>query len=252
MHVKRHGSVERVLAAGLVKELEARFVHYIRAQRLGVAYLQGVLSRKEIKALSRKAESTDSVVLEIVSIVLIADGKGIRRCELVVEAWTEVVASLRSWHRIGKWNDWETGRGGIHDLRVDDGEIVDVANICGEEERCFLAQWTADVAAVLHRVVGRIRGCRAVLMKEGILRVEGGIVAVYGNLSVPFIRAGLGEDFDTAVADFIVLSGERILIDADFADGGFWRQLTSRKAVDIELAAIGTCGRAGESGQVAL
>src|ERR1700745_2035550 len=89
-------------------------------------------------------------------------------------------------------------------------------------------------------------------MEKGILRVERGIVAIYGNLAVPFVSARLGEDFDTAVADFVVLGGKRVLIDADFADGRLWGQLSGGKSVNIELAAIRAGGRAGESGQVAL
>src|SRR5579862_9128996 len=89
-------------------------------------------------------------------------------------------------------------------------------------------------------------------MKEGVLRVEGRIVAVHGNLAVPFVSARLSENLDSAVADFVILSGKGILIDSDFADGGFWRQLAGSKAVDVELAAVWACGRACESGQVAL
>src|ERR1700758_5462181 len=89
-------------------------------------------------------------------------------------------------------------------------------------------------------------------MKEGVLRVECGIIAIYRNLPVPFVSARLSENLDTAIANFVILSGKGILIDSDFADGGFWRQLAGSKGVDVELAAVRACGRACESGQVAL
>src|ERR1700751_5616199 len=89
-------------------------------------------------------------------------------------------------------------------------------------------------------------------MEKGILRVERGIVTIYGSLAVPFVSARLGENFDTAVADFVVLGGKRVLIDSDFADGGLGGQLSGRKAVDVELAAVWARGGAGECGQVAL
>src|ERR1700746_1161661 len=122
---------------------------HICGERLGIPYLQGVFSREEIKTLRWQAETADSVVLEIISIVLIADRKGIRGSELVVDAGANIVASLWSWDGVGEGNDGKTCRGGINDLRVYDREIVDVSNICSEKEGCFLAPRATDVAAVL-------------------------------------------------------------------------------------------------------
>ena len=66
------------------------------------------------------------------------------------------------------------------------------------------------------------------------------------------IRAGLREDFDSAVSQPIVFGGERILIDANFANGCFGRQSAARESVDVDLTAIGAGRRARESLQFGL
>ena len=61
------------------------------------------------------------------------------------------------------------------------------------------------------------------------------------------VTAGLGQDFDASVTELVVFRGKGILVDANFADGGFGRKLAAGKPVDIDLAAIWPSGRAGES-----
>ena len=69
---------------------------------------------------------------------------------------------------------------------------------------------------------------------------------------MPLIRSGLGEDFNASVAKLVVFRGKGILVDANFADGGFGGKLPAREAVDIDLPAIGACGGAGKRLQVGL
>jgi hypothetical protein len=64
---------------------------------------------------------------------------------------------------------------------------------------------------------------------------------------VDFVGAGLGENLDASVAEAVVLRGEGILVDANFADGGFGRKLSAGEAVDVDLAAVGTGRGTGES-----
>jgi hypothetical protein len=97
-------------------------------------------------------------------------------------------------------------------------------------------------------VVGRFGGT----IEEGVLGVERGVVACDLHLAVEFVGTGLGEDLDAAIAEAVVLRGEGILIDADFADGGFGRELAAGESIDVNLAAIGTCGGAGERGELVL
>ena len=69
---------------------------------------------------------------------------------------------------------------------------------------------------------------------------------------MPFIRARLGENFDAAVSDFVILRRERILIYADFANGGFRRKLARGESVNVKLAAIRACRWACQCGEVGL
>src|SRR5580692_4165735 len=55
------------------------------------------------------------------------------------------------------------------------------------------------------------------------------------------IAAWLGKDLNSSIAKTVELRGERILIDADLANRRLGRKLASGKAVDINLAAVGSC-----------
>ncbi len=118
---------------------------------------------------------------------------------------------------------------GIEDRSVDRRQFVNVAVFEVEEKRCNLAERTSDVPVVLRGVVRLLRA------GEGIGRVESRVVANYENLPVVFVGSGLGEDFDAAVSELVVLGGERVLVNADFANGRFGRELTGGEAVDVHL-----------------
>ncbi len=60
------------------------------------------------------------------------------------------------------------------------------------------------------------------------------------------VRSGLGENLNSPVAQFVILRGKRILIDADFTDGSFGRKRAGSKTVDIHLATIRACGWPGQ------
>src|ERR1017187_3799145 len=60
------------------------------------------------------------------------------------------------------------------------------------------------------------------------------------------IAARLGEDLDAAEAQPVVFGGERVLVDADFADGFLGRKLAAAEAIDINGAAVGSGAGAGE------
>jgi hypothetical protein len=61
-----------------------------------------------------------------------------------------------------------------------------------------------------------------------------------------FVRSRLREDLDPSVAERVVLRGERVGIDSDFADRFLRGKLATRKAVYEELAAVGAGGRPRE------
>ena len=48
------------------------------------------------------------------------------------------------------------------------------------------------------------------------------------------------------ITELVVFRGERILVDADFADGSLGRKLTAGEAVDINLPAVGSGRGAGQ------
>ena len=64
------------------------------------------------------------------------------------------------------------------------------------------------------------------------------------------ITAGFGEHFDAAVTDFVKLGRERILVDANFTNRFFGRQLPGGEAVNVKLAAVGPGGWSSECLQV--
>ena len=72
------------------------------------------------------------------------------------------------------------------------------------------------------------------------------------DTAMEFLRAGLGDDLDAAVSDAVEFGGEGILVDAHFEDGGLGRNLAALESVDVDLAAVGSCGGAGECLQLIL
>lgn len=66
------------------------------------------------------------------------------------------------------------------------------------------------------------------------------------------VCARLGENLDASVAELVVFSRERILVDADLANGFLGWNLAPAEAIYEDRSAVGTSGRAGERLQVAL
>ncbi len=63
------------------------------------------------------------------------------------------------------------------------------------------------------------------------------------------VGAGLGEDLDTPKAELVELCAVGVLVDADFSNGGFGRQLPAGKTVNVDLAAARPGGGTGECGE---
>ena len=72
------------------------------------------------------------------------------------------------------------------------------------------------------------------------------------SVAVQLVGAGLGKDLDAAVAELVILRGERILVDADFADRRLGRKLPAGESIDEDLRAVRPGGRSGKRGQFAL
>src|SRR5712692_2576123 len=77
------------------------------------------------------------------------------------------------------------------------------------------------------------------------------VVAIFEERAASiFVRAGLGEDLDASVAQLVVLGGERVLVDAHFANRFLGRKPPAGEAVDINLPAVGTRAGAGQGLQI--
>src|SRR5713226_8624569 len=90
------------------------------------------------------------------------------------------------------------------------------------------------------------RRCPGRQILKGVPRVKRRRGPRKGGLAVELVCPRLGENLDSSVSKFVVFRGKRILIDADFADGGFGRKCSGRKAVDVNLAAVGARRGASE------
>src|SRR5579864_324071 len=125
--------------------------------------------------------------------------------------------------------------------RIDGGKFVNVAPGRVDEERCFLVDRPTEIAVKNVGVVAGL-GCE----HERVARVEDRVAVVEEKLTVIFVAAGLGEDLNAAVAELVILRGKRVLVDANLANGRLRRKRAASESIDVNLTAVGTCGRAGE------
>ena len=121
--------------------------------------------------------------------------------------------------------------------------------------RCF-CHGAADIAVQEIGIIAgldewRSAGGAGIGVQDRVLGVEGGKIARRKDVPCNRAGAGLGENLNATIAQAIKLGGEGVLIDDDFANRGFGRNLSAGKAVNVDLAAIGAGGRTGESLQFA-
>src|SRR5262249_37251610 len=102
--------------------------------------------------------------------------------------------------------------------------------------------WAADVAVEHFGVVAE-RSPRL----EGVTGIQAGGVAVDQELAVKFVGTGFREDFNAAIPKMVVFRRKGILVDADFPNRLFRRQLSACKTIDVNLAAVWPRRRASES-----
>ncbi len=124
--------------------------------------------------------------------------------------------------------------------RVDDALVLPVKVKQAEEVRGAFGQRSIDIR------LNEIEIVTGLLLDERISRIPRRIVAQGGYVPGEFVGAGFGKNFDPAVADFVELSGERILIDADLPDGRLGGNLASGESVNVYLATARAGGRASE------
>src|ERR1700734_301741 len=79
--------------------------------------------------------------------------------------------------------------------------------------------------------------------QQRIARVKRRVVSPGTDFAVQLACPWFGENLDTSVTKAIKLRGERILVDANLADGRLGRKLTSAEPVNVDLASTRTrCG----------
>src|SRR5579884_658219 len=136
----------------------------------------------------------------------------------------------------------------VENLRIYDGKIVDVAVVYIEIVRSAFVERTAKIAVQKDGVIGGLFGVAG----KRVAGVESGSIAVDEELAVDPVGAGLGEDFDAAIAQVVVFRGERVLVDANLANGGFRRKLAAGEAVNVDLSPTGTGGGARKGFEIGL
>ena len=134
----------------------------------------------------------------------------------------------------------------IEQLCIDDGVRIVIPAKSTQKPRRALVERAADIT---QKESGVVRGFAG---HKRVQRVERGVVPVGHDHSMQMVRTWLGQYLDAAVTQFVVFRRERILVDSYFADGRFRRQLSARKSVDIDLAAIRAGRRFGQRIQLIL
>ena len=65
-----------------------------------------------------------------------------------------------------------------------------------------------------------------------------------------FVSAGLGEDFNTAIAQLVEFGGERVLVDTNLANRRLGWELSGGEAINVELPAVGSGRRTSQGLQI--
>ncbi len=189
----------RILIASLSNELKARLVDRARAKHLGVCRLKSVFAAQCVVPRGGQAEGSHAVAAFVVPPVLVTRRQRVVRRHLIIESLAHIGACAWIGKGAGKLRDLQ--RGGIHERRVHYGKLIEVAPLDVEKKRCFLAQRTTHISAVLRRIVAGSLRCAF----ERVPRVEPRRIAHHRGLSVQLVCSGLGEDFYPAIAQLVVL-----------------------------------------------
>ena len=198
---------------------------------LRIAGLEELRGGGAVVALTGEVELADAAVGLLAVGVGVAEDNGALVAELQIDARREAVEDARAWQRLGEGELSLVGR--VEDLGVDDGVALVAVAIEVDEEGGVLVERAVEVAVELEGMVGGLA------VGEGILGVEGGVVAEEDHVAVELVGAGLGEDFDHAAAGVgVVAGGVGVLIDADLADGVLGRQASIGEAVDVHRGRV--------------
>src|SRR5262249_41746163 len=159
-NIDRRVRIECILAVALAQVLKMRFIDDLRSINLGVADLEGILSGDLVISLGWQVELPHTIVVLSITKVLIAGSQRIVLRDCIIKARTDIRAMTRIRKRLDRWERIElvVKNRGIHRCGV-----VDVAALRINKEGRRLAEWAAQISAVLGGIVPRSLSSKAVV-----------------------------------------------------------------------------------------
>src|SRR5262249_466732 len=121
-------------------------------------------------------------------------------------------------------------RGWVQDVTIRDQSIAEEITTRGRQERCPFIERTSNLTAIFRAGKWGLRG------GVWVSGVPHRTTRVLKKITSPLIRSGLGKDFDSTQTKLVVLWRKWILIDANFANGVFGRQLSPAEPINIDRA----------------
>ena len=230
-----------LLAGALARVARPRLVDRVQAVNAGLCELHGVLAVAVVVDAGGKREAAGALVVDRVAGKGVAQRQGLILGQLAVELEVLFGIAARGEDRLGDREHLQI----VVERRALTKEFsVHLRTSKSAKKDVFLPIGPPTSPSRPETLPVWLDG------RERIARVED-VAAVVGlNLAVEVVAAGLGEDLDSAHADAVVLRGEGILVDADFADRGLGGQAAAGEAIDVDLAAVGSGAGTGESGKI--
>ena len=195
----------------------ANFVHHLRVdnRRLGddgavLVVAIRIALRRQVQELA----AADARILLIRAHVVIAKRERVAVVQLVIETGPKLGSGVRNEERLLVAVRSESVA--IEQRRIDDRVVLNIAALEIEEERRLFVQRTTEIPVHLPgEEVGLVRDV-------GIARVQRRVAVCEQRHAVIFVAARLGENLDASETDLAEFGGERVLVDADFADRDPW------------------------------
>ena len=150
-------------------------------------------------------------VVNVVAVEGIANRQGIVGIKLIIEPGSDSGPTERRDERVRKWARDQRLR--IERHSVDDVAVIDPLSNEVEIERRALVDRSAQSAAQLVQMERRL------LCRIGIAGIPEIVCEVVSDRTPEFVGTGLGENLDTAKAQFVVLRRKWVLVDANLAYG---------------------------------
>src|SRR5579859_472484 len=225
-HLDRRGQTVGEVVGVRTEILKAHFIDDVRSDYRRLAGLHVLVIVLRVIPARDQVEAADAGILDIHVRIPVAEGKRVVRRELIIHARAHADTTL--WHAENIRERIADERSGIERNGIDDGAVIHRVAADVQKKRRTLVDGPAQVAAILLKHErGFLRGVR-------IARVPDIVGEIVEARTVKLVRARLGENLDAAVAELVVFGRERILVDADLADGILGGKLAAAEAIDID------------------